>query len=512
MVDPGPISYSVTATPGNITAIGTTSPITVTGLTNGTAYTFSVTATNAIGSGPASPASAAVTPAAPPGASAIGIATPGNGQATVNFGAPSADGGSPIFSYTVTASPGGNSVTGPASPLIVTGLTNGITYTFSVTATNNTGQTGPASANSNSITPVGPPGAPTIGAAIPGNGQAMVNFFAPSTDGGSPIATYTVTVTPGGLTVSFPAPPLIVTGLTNGAFYSFTVTANNADGIAGPASASSNYVMPVGPLADAINQPAWTIATGGGANWYGQGVYSHDGSAAAQSPSTLSNNSSSFMQTTVTGPATLGFWWKVSSASGYGKLRFYLDGVEQTGVPYLTGNMANWAQVSGISIPSGSHTVRWEYSVMSAWVGSKYQNCGWVDQVTLTPLNPPGAPSNVTASAIGSGQAKVDFSIPASDGNSPIIGYTVSSIPSGGIDTNAGSPALSHAITGLTNGVSYQFTITATNAAGLTGPPSTVSNSVIPSAGSAAPVPALNPVLLIAAGVVLCGMLWRRKA
>jgi len=55
-------SYTVTSNPGGITANGTSSPITVTGLTNGTAYTFTVTATNAAGTSTASAASNAVTP------------------------------------------------------------------------------------------------------------------------------------------------------------------------------------------------------------------------------------------------------------------------------------------------------------------------------------------------------------------------------------------------------------------------------------------------------------------
>jgi hypothetical protein len=128
----------------------------VPGLTNGTAYTFTVTATNAVGVGPASAASNAVTPAAAatvPGAPTGVVATAGDGQAGVSWTAPSSNGGSAITGYTVTASPGGATAsTSGATNVIVPGLTNGTAYTFTVTATNAVG-VGPASAASNAVTP-----------------------------------------------------------------------------------------------------------------------------------------------------------------------------------------------------------------------------------------------------------------------------------------------------------------------------------------------------------------------
>jgi hypothetical protein len=146
-------SYTVTSSGGQ-PATGTASPITVTGLTNGTAYTFTVTATNGEGTSTASAASNSVTPATVPDAPTIGTATAGNGQATVTFTAPTNDGGSAISGYTVTSS-GGQTATGTASPITVTGLTNGTAYTFTVTAANGVG-TGAASAASNSVTPTAP--------------------------------------------------------------------------------------------------------------------------------------------------------------------------------------------------------------------------------------------------------------------------------------------------------------------------------------------------------------------
>lgn len=140
--------YTVTASPGNITATGTTSPIEVTGLTNGTAYTFTVKATNAIGTGPASAPSAAVTPqASAPQAPTIVSVSPGNSALTVSFNA-GATGGSAITSFTATASPGGATATGTAkdglNALTITGLTNGTNYTIAVTATNAIGTSAPS--------------------------------------------------------------------------------------------------------------------------------------------------------------------------------------------------------------------------------------------------------------------------------------------------------------------------------------------------------------------------------
>ena len=144
---------TATSKPGSITGTGAGSPITVTGLTNGTAYTFTVTATNAIGTGPASSASKSVTPATIPGAPTGVTASAGNAQATVNFTAPASNGGSAVTGYTVISNPGGITAKGAKSPITVKGLKNGTVYTFTVTATNKIG-TGPASSASSSVTPV----------------------------------------------------------------------------------------------------------------------------------------------------------------------------------------------------------------------------------------------------------------------------------------------------------------------------------------------------------------------
>lgn len=87
------------------------------------------------------------------------------------------------------------------------------------------------------------PGAPTIGAATAGNGQATVAFTAPGSNGGSPITGYIATSSPGGLTGSSSGSPITVAGLTNGTAYTFSVQAINVIGT-GSASGASNSVTP----------------------------------------------------------------------------------------------------------------------------------------------------------------------------------------------------------------------------------------------------------------------------
>jgi predicted RNA-binding protein with TRAM domain len=212
-------------------------------LTNGTSYTFTVTATNAAGDGAPSAPSAAATPRTVPDAPSGVSAEPGDTQALVSFSPPAFDGGAPITSYTVTSSPDGKTVTGAGSPLLVTGLTNGTGYTFTVTATNAAGDGAP-SAPSAAATPRTVPDAPSGVSALPRDTQALVSFSPPAFDGGAPITSYTVTSSPDGETVTGFVSPLLVTGLTDGTSYTFTVTAHNAAGESA-ASAASNAVVPL---------------------------------------------------------------------------------------------------------------------------------------------------------------------------------------------------------------------------------------------------------------------------
>jgi plastocyanin len=235
-------------TPHTFPATSTTE--TVTGLSNATAYTFKVAATNGSGTGPQSAASTPITvgaPTAPTGVHATPRPTSTTtGPLTVSFTA-GANNGSAITGYTATCKSTNAGVTGThlgtASPIIVSGLTTAKTYTCTVTAKNARG-TGPPSAPSTPVI-IGAPAAPTAVTAVKvASGQLKVSFT-PGANNGSAITGYTATCksTNAGVTGTHPGTgsPIIVSGLTTAKTYTCTVTAKNARG-AGPPSAPSTMV------------------------------------------------------------------------------------------------------------------------------------------------------------------------------------------------------------------------------------------------------------------------------
>ena len=147
--------YTVTSSDGQTCSTSDADALTcdVTGLTNGTAYTFTVRATNLLGASDTSSPSNSVTPGLEPAIPSAPVATAGNAQASVTWTKPD-DGGFPIKSYTVISSGGEGCKTNDADTLtcVVTGLTNGTAYTFTVRAANELGASA-ASAPSNSVTP-----------------------------------------------------------------------------------------------------------------------------------------------------------------------------------------------------------------------------------------------------------------------------------------------------------------------------------------------------------------------
>ncbi|MEI6700722.1 MAG: fibronectin type III domain-containing protein, partial [Actinomycetota bacterium] len=185
-----------------------------------------------------------------PGAPLSVGAVKGNTSATLTWTAPSS-GGSPITSYVVTPYLGATAQAtqsfGPsATGGTVTGLTNGQTYTFTVAAVNANGQS-PDSAATAPVIPSTTPQPPTSVSAVKANASAVLSWVAPD-NGGASITGYVVTPYLGATaqaTQSFGPNTSggTVTGLTNGQTYTFTVAAQNLNGV-GTASSPSAAVTP----------------------------------------------------------------------------------------------------------------------------------------------------------------------------------------------------------------------------------------------------------------------------
>jgi titin len=125
----------------------------------------------------------------PPGAPTDLIAYPGNGHASLDWTAPADIGSAPIDYYIVYKD--GVDISHPTSPTDwIGGLTNGVTYSFTVAAHNAAG-TGPQSSPI-LVTPRTTPGAPTSLVATHGNTEALLSWEAPSDTGGVPIEYYVV--------------------------------------------------------------------------------------------------------------------------------------------------------------------------------------------------------------------------------------------------------------------------------------------------------------------------------
>ncbi len=402
------------ALPSHPTGLSTT----ISGLVNGQTYSFTVSAYNLAGIGPqsnaiaATPSSAPVVPGAPTGLSA----TPSNAQVSLSWSAPSSDGGAAIDYYIVNQN--GTEVTHATSTgVIVTGLVNGVSYTFSVAAHNVAG-TGPQSPSLSAIpvaltTVLTVPDPPTGLTTTPGNTQVYLSWTAPSSDGGATIDHYIVYQN--GTDVQHPTGTSVtITGLTNGQTYGFTVAAHNSIGIS---TQSTGVTATPNPTPTVPGGPIGLTAT------------------PYDSQVSLS--------------------WTAPNSDGGAVIDYYL--VFVNGVARSDHYTVVSATINGLN--NGQQYTFTVAAHNSMGIGT------WSAPAITTPSpvpTVPGAPTGDGASP-GNGQVYLSWIAPSNNGGAAIDYYLVYV---NGIVTSDHYQTTSARITGLVNGQQYSFTIVAHNSVG----------------------------------------------
>ncbi len=179
------------------TSGGSTSPVVITGLTNGVAYNIKLRAVNGIGAGADSTALVGI-PQVPGAGRPISVTTTAlNNSVRIAWAPPAAYVGAPIVGYRVNATPGSGSCTWTSGEYncLISGLTNGTSYTFTVTSLrddNGTLRDIDTSVASATTAPRTLPGAPTGATALGGGNEAALSWSAPASTGGAAITDYRI--------------------------------------------------------------------------------------------------------------------------------------------------------------------------------------------------------------------------------------------------------------------------------------------------------------------------------
>lgn len=226
----------------------TSSPIVITGLTNGQSYSIKLRAVNSLGDGTPSN-TVTVTPHTVPDAPTNLVASyNGSGSVSISF-TPGSNGGMTISNYQYSIDCGVSftplSPIDGISPVTISGLTNGQTYCIELKAVNSAGA-GIAS-SSVEYTASGLPGAPTsITWSDVYNGTISVSFVSGSSEG-SPILNYKYSLDEGNtFTVLNPIDslsPITISGLTQRTNYNLVLKAINANGDGTPSDPVALYYM-----------------------------------------------------------------------------------------------------------------------------------------------------------------------------------------------------------------------------------------------------------------------------
>lgn len=428
---------------------GTATTCSVTNLTNGTGYKFRVGAENSIGWGSYSALSQELTPSGPPAAPTSLALTPGDGSLSVAFTAGASVANISDYEYSLNNGTTWFSAATASSPVVISGLTNGTSYSVVLRALNSAGPgvtSAPASA-----TPSALPGAPTITQVVGGsNGTSLDVTFVAGYSGGSAITDYEYALSDGSNTSAFGSyvsagttSPFTISGLTSGASYTVKLRAKNSAGY-GPGSAFQTGVTLAAPSAPIISS-----------------VASNDGRVAITYTAFSSANNGGSAISRIDYSTDGGSTW---TDAGTLATTFTVLGLAN-GTTYSVKLRA----INAIGISSAS------------------------EAVSATPASAPDAPRQVSVSA-GQTSAVISWAAPVSNGGLAITGYTAKAYTAsigGASAATCTTTALTCSISGLTNGTTYYMAVVATNAAG-----SSVETSprisVIPAAAPGAPT--LNSV------------------
>ncbi len=509
-----PASYVITPYIGSTAQPTTTvtgnppaTTATVSGLTAGTAYTFTVAGVNGAGTGPASAPSSPVTPQPPqPPSAPTGVtASAASSQALLSWTAPASNNGAPISGYTITPYVGSTAQTpvqvgASSTSTTVTGLTNGTSYTFTVSATNSAG-TGSASAASGAVTPEDTIfDFATPGTTDSGDGSSVelgvkfqtsvggtvtgIRFYKAATNTGTHIGS--LWTAGGSLLASATFSGESASGWQNVTFSSPVSISANTTYVAGYFAPNGHYSASSGAFSSAVaNGPLTGLANGTSAN----GVYAYGSSSSFP---TNNFNATSYSVDVDFQPGIPGQVTGVSGTAGPGSVSLSWSAPSSGSAPtsyvitpYIGSTAQSTTTVTGTP-PATSATVSgltsgtaYTFTVQAVNGAGSGPVSAPSSPVTPQPPLPPAAPTAVTA-VPATAQALVSWTAPASNG-SPITGYTVTPYIGSAAQTpvQAGGSATSATVTGLTNGTSYTFKVAATNAGG-TGSASSASNAVTP--------------------------------
>lgn len=411
--------YVVTASngAGDQSVNGATSLV-FTGLNSNTAYTFTVLAESDQGDSPTSDASASASTLAPPASApdapnAPTVSSPTQTSIAVSWSAPAAN-GSNINGYVVTASNGGGTQnTTGATSLVFAGLTANSSYTFTVRATSDQGDSPTSAASASASTSAGVPGTPGAPTGSVASSTSIdVSWTAPATNG-SAITLYTVVADNGGGTQTTAGTTSVTfSGLTTGTPYKFTVQATNGVGVSGISGES------------AAATPAGVPGTSGTPT-----------ASVASSTSVLLN-------------------WAAAPANGAAVT--YTVTASPGGATRTTG---------GTSLTFNSLTTGTEYTFTVAAANSI--GAGGTSPASAA-STPAGAPAKPAKPSIGrdanvSNVVTVTWAAPNANG-SPITGYHVTLLP-GPHEADVAAGVLTVDFSSLTSG-DYTATVVATNALG----------------------------------------------